>query len=248
MTELRDRVEFQQHSSTNTLTAVQGHPCYFSRMADNDSRAGTRYSTPQILEYVDHLHAAHDAGLTAAFDAPATEKMPAIQVGRSEGKLLELLLKLANARKVVEVGTLAGYSAIRMARALPADGKVWSIEFDPRHADVARKAIAVAGQTAKVDVLVGSGLDILPTLDTHGPFDAVFIDADKRNYDGYGRWAAKNLKRGGLLLGDNAYLFGKLLDQDPEAEAMRRFHEEAVKHFDTTCIPTPDGLLLGIKR
>ena len=217
-------------------------------MADNDSRAGTRYSTPQILAYVDRLHAPHDAGLTAAFDAPANEKMPAIQVGRSEGKLLELLLRIANAKKVVEVGTLAGYSAIRMARALPKDGKVWSIEFDPRHAEVARKAIAVAGQTAKVEVLVGAGLEVLPTLDGHGPFDAVFIDADKRSYDGYGRWAAKNLRPGGLLLGDNAYLFGKLLDADPEAEAMRRFHEEAAQAFDTTCIPTPDGLLLGIKR
>ncbi len=217
-------------------------------MADNDSRAGTRYSTPQILAYVDQLHAPHDAGLTAAFDAPANEKMPAIQVGRSEGKLLELLLRIANAKKVVEVGTLAGYSAIRMARALPKDGKVWSIEFDPRHAEVARKAVAAAGQTAKVEVLVGAGLEVLPTLNGHGPFDAVFIDADKRSYDGYGRWAAKNLRPGGLLLGDNAYLFGKLLDAEPEAEAMRRFHEEAAQAFDTTCIPTPDGLLLGIKR
>jgi len=149
---------------------------------------------------------------------------------------------------VVEVGTLAGYSAIRIARALPADGKLFTIELDPRHAEVARNAIAVAGQSATVEVLVGAGVDVLPTLEKHGPFDAVFIDADKRSYDAYGRWAAKNLRTGGLLLGDNAYLFGKLLDQDPEAEAMRRFHEEAVKAFDTTCIPTPDGLLLGIKR
>jgi caffeoyl-CoA O-methyltransferase len=217
-------------------------------MADTDSRAGSRYSTPQILDYVDRLHATHDSGLTAAFDAPGKEKMPAIQVGQSEGKFLELLLRISGAKKVVEVGTLAGYSAIRMARALPHDGKVWTIEFDPRHAEVARKAIAVAGQTAKVDVLVGAGLEVLPTLEKLGPFDAVFIDADKRNYDGYGRWAAKHLRTGGLLLGDNAYLFGKLLDLDPEAEAMRRFHEEAAVAFDTSCIPTPDGLLLGVKR
>ncbi len=217
-------------------------------MADNDSRAGTRYSTPQILEHLDLLHAPHDAGLTAAFDAPAKEQMPAIQVGRSEGKLVELLLRMVSAKKVVEVGTLAGYSAIRIARALPTGGKLWTIEFDPRHADVARKAIAAAGQSDKVEVLVGAGLDVLPSLATHGPFDAVFIDADKRNYDGYGRWAAQHLRRGGLLLGDNAYLFGRLLDDDTEAANMRRFHAEAAEAFDTTCIPTPDGLLLGLKR
>lgn len=229
------------------MTAIL-QPRYVNRMADNDSRAGSRYTTPQIIDYVDRLHATHDAGLTAAFEAPAKEMMPAIQVGKSEGKLLELLLRMAGAKKVVEVGTLAGYSAIRIARALPQDGKLWTIEFDPRHAEVARKAIAVAGQNGKVDVVVGAGLDILPTLEKHGPFDAVFIDADKGNYDGYGRWAAKNLRPGGLLLGDNAYFFGKLLDLHPEAEAMRRFHEEAAVAFDTTCVPTPDGLLLGIKR
>ena len=217
-------------------------------MADKDSRAGSRYATAAILEYVDRLHAPHDSGLSAAFEAPAKEKMPAIQLGRSEAKFLELLLRVAGAKKVVEVGTLAGYSAIRIARALPMDGKLWTIELDPRHAEVARNAIAIAGQTANVEVLLGSALDVLPSLEQHGPFDAVFIDADKRNYDGYGRWAAKHLRRGGLLLGDNAYLFGKLLEPDPEAEAMRRFHEEAAKDFDTTCLPTPDGLLLGIKR
>ena len=217
-------------------------------MADNDSRSGTRYGNPELLQWVDNLHAAHDAGLAAAFDAPSKEKMPAIQVGRSEGKFLELIVRLAQAKKVIEVGTLAGYSAIRLARGLPPDGKVWTIEFDPRHAEVARKAIAAAGESKRVEVLVGAGLEVLPTLERHGPFDVMFIDADKENYDGYGRWAAKHLHQGGLLLGDNAYLFGELMAKDARAVAMRRFHEEAAGAFDTTCIPTPDGLLLGIKR
>jgi predicted O-methyltransferase YrrM len=91
-------------------------------------------------------------------------------------------------------------------------------------------------------------VEVLERLSPEGPFDAVVIDADKANYDRYGRWARANLRRGGLLLGDNAYLFGRLLDQSPEAEAMRRFHEEAAESFDTVCVPTPDGLLLGIKR
>jgi len=99
-----------------------------------------------------------------------------------------------------------------------------------------------------VTVVEGAGLDVLPSLEKHGPFDAVFIDADKANYDAYGRWAARNLRKGGLLLGDNAFLFGRLLEKSSEAAAMRRFHEEAALLFDTVCIPTPDGLLLGVKR
>jgi caffeoyl-CoA O-methyltransferase len=173
--------------------------------------------------------------------------MPAIQVGPSEGKTLELLLKLAGAKKVVEVGTLAGYSAIRLARALPEDGHLFTIEYEPAHAAVARESIATAGLAGKVTILEGPALAVLSSLEEGGPFDAVFVDADKRNYDLYGRWAAKNLRRGGLLLGDNAYLFGRLLEDSDEAAAMRRFHEEAREHFDTVVVPTPDGLLVGVK-
>lgn len=217
-------------------------------MADSDSRAGSSYLTRAILDYLAATHAPHDAGLAQAFASPETRGLPAIQVGPSEGKMLGFLLRLAGAKKVVEVGTLAGYSAIHMARALPPEGHLWTIEFDPKHAEVARDNIAAAGLSDRVTVLQGAGLDVLPTLSQHGPFDAVFIDADKANYDAYGRWAAQNLRTGGLLLGDNAVYFGKLLEEADAAPAMRRFHEEATRHFDTVCIPTPDGLLLGIKR
>lgn len=216
-------------------------------MADNASRAGARYATKDISGYLDALHAPHDSGLAAAFTAPEREGMPAIQVGISDGKLVEMFVRLVGARKVVEIGTLAGYSAIRIARALPADGRLWTIEYDARHAEVARAALRAAGVAERVEVCVGRGVDVLPTLESHGPFDAVFIDADKESYDVYGRWAAKHLRSGGLLLGDNAYLFGELLGDAPRAHAMRRFHEEARASFDTVCIPTPDGLLLGVK-
>ena len=218
-------------------------------MADADSRAGSRYATPEIMRWLDSLHAPHDAGLEQAFQAPAQHGMPAIQVGASEGKFLNLLLRMISAKQVVEFGTLAGYSAIRMAQALPEQGHLWTLEFDPKHAAIARANIDAAGQGDKVTVLVGPALDALPSLGQLGPFDAVFIDADKGNYDHYGAWAAMVLRPGGLLLGDNAYYFGDLLDEKkPEAAAMRRFHEQAAKAFDTVCIPTPDGLLLGIKK
>jgi len=149
---------------------------------------------------------------------------------------------------VVEVGTLAGYSAIWIAKALPENGRLWTLEKDRRHAEVARESLRQAGVADRVEVLVGDAVDLLPGLATHGPFDAVFVDADKGRYDRYGRWAAKNLRPGGLLIGDNAYYFGKLLDESEEASAMRRFHEEAARHFDSVCLPTPDGLLVGMRR
>jgi caffeoyl-CoA O-methyltransferase len=214
-------------------------------MADNDSRAGARYDSRDIIDYVTRVHAAHDVALAHAFATPAF--MPAIQLGQSEGRLLQLLIKLARAEKVVEVGTLAGYSAIHIARALPSQGRLWSVEYEPKHAEVARANLAAAGLT-NVDVVVGAGRDVLPTIEHHGPFDAVFIDADKANYDHYGRWAIANLRPGGIVIGDNAYYFGDLLADSPSATAMRAFHELVAAACDSVCIPTPDGLVLGLKR
>ncbi len=217
-------------------------------MADPSSRSGARYATPEVLEYVNRVHAPHDVGLQQAFDAPQSSGVPAIQVGTSEGRTLQLLLRLIGARRVVEIGTLVGYSAIWIARALPKDGRLISLEKDPRHAEIARANLVAAGVGAQVDVRVGEAVQLLDALEGEGPFDAVFIDADKISYDQYGRFAARSVRKGGLLLGDNAYLFGRLCDDDLEGQAMRRFHEEAAVAFETVCLPTPDGLLLGIKR
>jgi caffeoyl-CoA O-methyltransferase len=215
-------------------------------MADQDSRAGTRYTAPALLDYTARVHAAHDAALAQAFTVP--EGIPAIQVGPSEGKLLELLARMVGATKIVEVGTLVGYSAIHLARALPAGGKLWSVEFEARHAEVARQNLARAGLAERATVLVGAGRDVLPTLVSHGPFDVVFVDADKDNYDFYGTWALANLRPGGLVIGDNAYLFGELMDDSDRGRVMRAFHESVAAACDSVCIPTPDGLVVGIKR
>jgi caffeoyl-CoA O-methyltransferase len=217
-------------------------------MADQSSRAGQRYVDPAILEYVERVHASHDPALRRAFDAPAGANMPAIQVSSSEGKLLGLLLRMIGARRVVEVGTLAGYSAIRMARALPDDGKLYTLELEQHHADVARANIEAAGLADRIEVRVGPALEMLPQLAPLGPFDAVFLDADKQGYPEYARWAAANLRRGGLLLADNSYFFGQLMADDAAAAAMRRFHESVPADFDSTCVPTPDGLVVGIRR
>jgi caffeoyl-CoA O-methyltransferase len=215
-------------------------------MADDDSRAGVRYTTAPILDYTQRIHAAHDPALARAFSVP--EGIPRIQVGPSEGKLLELLLRLVDAKRVVELGTLVGYSAIHMARVLGPGGHLWSVEYEQRHADVARANIAAAGLSDRVTVVVGPGVDVLPTLVEHGPFDAVFIDADKESYAEYGRWAIANLRTGGLVLGDNAYLFGELMNDSERATSMRAFHELVAAACDSVCAQTPDGLVIGIKR
>jgi caffeoyl-CoA O-methyltransferase len=217
-------------------------------MADDDSRQGVRYADAAIVAWVDGLHARLDPALKLAFEAPTSLGLPAIQVGPSEGRLLGLFCQLAGVKKAVEVGTLAGFSALHIARALPADGHLWTIEIEPAHAAAAEVNLAAAGLSGRATVVLGSGQEALPGLEAHGPFDLVFIDADKEGYDFYGRWAARNLRPGGLLIADNAYLFGHLLDDSPVAAAVRRLHEEAALAFDTVCIPTPDGLLLGIKK
>jgi caffeoyl-CoA O-methyltransferase len=217
-------------------------------MADAASRSGTTYASTEVVDWLNECHAPHDAALANAFEAPAKHGMPTIMVNPSEAKLLQLLLTMIGAERVVEIGTLAGYSTIRLARALPADGHVWTCEFDPRHAEVARASFVAAGLADKITVLVGDARATLGSLEAHGPFDAVFVDADKENYDFYGRWAARHVRKGGLLIGDNSFFFGELLGDQPGAVAVRRFHEEAREHFETVNVPTPDGMLLGVRR
>ena len=216
-------------------------------MADQASRAGERYATPQILDYAASAHHPSDRGLERAFGAPARYGMPEIQLGPAEGRLLELLLRLINATKVVEIGTLAGYSALWMARALPPGGHLWTIESDPKHAGVAAEVVGEAGLGDRVTVIRDDATEVLPKLCDSGPFCAVFLDADKGRYDLYGRWATENLRTGGLLIGDNAYLFGRLLDDGEDAKAMRRFHEEMASSYRSVCVPTPDGLAVGVR-
>ena len=217
-------------------------------MGDQDSRAGQSYATKAISDYCDQTHVPRDSGLLRAFNGPQTHALPDIMVGLSEARFLELLIMLTKPKKVVEVGTLAGFSALAMARALPPEGRIWTIENEPKHASVARTNIEAAGYTDRIDVVLGDAESALSQLEVEGPFDLVFLDADKERYDVYQSWAAEHLRTGGLLLADNAYYFGHLLDQNDDAAAVRRMHERTAASFDSVCLPTPDGLVLGIKR
>ena len=168
-------------------------------MADHDSRSGIRYADPRIVEWLNARHAPLDSPLKQAFYSPDKYGLPAIMVGASEGKFIELLMSFIGVSKVVEVGTLAGFSAIHIARSMRPGGHLWTIENEPRHKDIALANLAAAGVADRVTVVLGDGPDVLKSLESNGPFDAVFIDADKERYDVYGRWAATHVRPGGLL-------------------------------------------------
>jgi len=166
-----------------------------------------------------------DPVLDAALADSQAGGLPAINVAPNQGKLLMLLAQTAGARRILEIGTLGGYSTIWLARALPADGRLTTLEYAPKHAGVARSNIARAGFAAQVEVKVGAAIDILPTLE--GPFDFIFIDADKAGYPDYFRWAVKLSRPGAVIVTDNMVRAGKILDpqRDEMAEGVRQMME-----------------------
>ncbi|HEX8728411.1 MAG TPA: O-methyltransferase [Ktedonobacterales bacterium] len=167
-----------------------------------------------VDHYFDGLFAPPDPALDAAIKATSDAGMPLINVAANQGKLLQLLARMVGARKILEVGTLGGYSAIWMARALPPDGRLITLEVNPTHADIARANIARAGLADKVEVRLGSAHDSLPQLAEQGagPFDLVFIDADKASTSAYLTWALRLTKPGSLILIDNVVRNGAVAD------------------------------------
>jgi predicted O-methyltransferase YrrM len=169
-----------------------------------------------------------DEALRGAVEAAEAAGLPSIQVSPPQGKLLQLLVRLVGARKILEFGTLGGYSSILMARALPADGRLITLEAKPEYAEVARRSIERAGVGDKVEVRVGPALEALPGLEDEGTFDLVFIDADKVNTPNYFAWALDRTRPGGLIIADNVVRGGTLADaSDPDeaTQAQRRLHE-----------------------
>ncbi len=168
-----------------------------------------------------------DPALEATLEASREAGLPDIAVSPTQGKLLNLLARVQGARNILEIGTLGGYSTLWMAKALPPGGRLVTLEADPRHAEVARANLARAGYGNRVQVRVGAALGTLPELEHEGagPFDLVFIDADKRSNPEYFAWALKLSRRGGLIIVDNVVRGGKVLDaasEDPDVQGVRR--------------------------
>src|SRR5581483_11684030 len=169
-----------------------------------------------VDRYFEDLLAPADAKLEAALAANQAAELPAIDVSPLQGKFLHLLVQLTQARRVLEIGTLGGYSTIWIARALPEGGRIVTLEFNPKHAEVARKNLEHAGLLDRVDIRVGRALDSLPVLESSGagPFDLVFVDADKRSNPPYLEWALKLSRPGSLIFVDNVVRDGKVVDAD----------------------------------
>jgi predicted O-methyltransferase YrrM len=167
-----------------------------------------------VDEYIDGLLIGQDEALDHALEASDKAGLPQINISASQGKFLHLVARVHGARKILEFGTLAGYSTIWLARALPADGKLITLEADPHHAEVAVGNIAAAGLADRVEVKVGKALDTLPTLTGEGPFDLFFIDADKVNNPAYVRWALAHSRPGSVIIIDNVVRSGLVLDAD----------------------------------
>ncbi len=197
-----------------------------------------------------------EPALDAALAANAAAGLPEIDVSPAQGKLLHLLARMVGARRILEIGTLGGYSTIWLARALPPDGRLVTLEYAPAHAAVARANIARAGLGDRVEIRVGAALDSLPGLEPLAPFDFVFIDADKANNDAYLDWALRLTRRGSVIVCDNVVRVGRVADAasaDPAILGARRFFERlgAEPRLTATAVQTVgakgwDGFAIAI--
>ena len=211
-----------------------------------------------VDRYITDLLVRPDPALNAALASSTAAGLPAINVSPPQGKLLQLLARAQGARKILEIGTLGGYSTIWLARALPAGGRLITLEADPKHADVARANIARAGLAGVVEVRLGRGIDTLPHLveEKLGPFDLIFIDADKPGYPDYLPWALKLSRAGTLIIADNVVRKGAVADassSDPNVQGVRRYNElvAAEPRLSATAIQTVgskgyDGLTIAL--
>jgi predicted O-methyltransferase YrrM len=178
-----------------------------------------------------------DPVLDAALEASAKAGLPSIAVSPNQGKLLQMLAQITDAKAILEIGTLGGYSTIWLARGMRSGGRLITLEVDPAHADVAKKNLERAGLGSVVEVRVGSALETLPRIQAegHGPFDLIFIDADKANIPTYFDWAVKMSRPGALIIVDNVVRDGEVIDAksaDASVRGVRRFVEMLGKRTD----------------
>lgn len=184
----------------------------------------------RVDDYISEAILGPDPVLEQALAASDAAGLPAIAVSPAQGRLLALFVQMTGARRILEIGTLGGYSGICMARALPEDGRLVTLEFDPAHAAVARANFAAAGVSERITLLEGAALDTLPKLlaDGEGPFDLIFVDADKPNNPNYLEWALKLSRPGTLMVWDNVIRDGAVADaesEDPRIQATRRLFD-----------------------
>jgi caffeoyl-CoA O-methyltransferase len=210
---------------------------------------------PQIATYVERLFVPEDPILAEIRVRSAAAGLPEIQVGKLDGRLLELLVRAMGAQRAVEIGTLGGYSGVCIARGMGKGGVLHTFELSEVNAGVARESFKRAGVDSQVRIHVGPAIEGLPGISADGPYDVCFIDADKVGYPAYLGWAADNLRLGGVVLGDNAFAWGHLPEENPTGDeapgvrALQTFSQSLAKseRFRASIIPTAEGLAFGVK-
>jgi caffeoyl-CoA O-methyltransferase len=208
-----------------------------------------------LAAWAEEVYAPEDEVLREIRERSAAAGLPRIEVGRMDGLHLEVIARACRARLAVEIGTLGGYSGVCLLRGMGAGAVLHTIEREARHAEVARASFERAGVSAGVRLHVGSAAERLRELAREGPFDLVFVDADKLGYPDYLAWAEDHLRVGGVLLADNTFGFGHVHEERPAGEsaeamaALRRFSERLARggRFRATMLPTAEGLSLGVK-
>ena len=211
-------------------------------------------SDPRLAEYVLRVFGDEDEVLSGVRERQAKAGMPDIAVSALDGLTLEVLARGFGAKKAVEIGTLGGYSGVRILRGMGDGGFLHTFEFDAKHAAVAEETFRLAGVAERVKIHLGAAADHLAEIEAEAPFDLVFIDADKVSYPLYLAWAGRHLKVGGAVLGDNAFLFGRVPDEATgehaqSIRAMQSFNDALARggRFKATMLPTGEGLAVGVR-
>ncbi len=211
---------------------------------------------PKLMRYVDETFRPEDPVLAEIRERAARLGFRPIQVGKADALHLEVLTRAIGACKAVEIGTLAGYSGVAIARGLAPGGKLYTFENDLAHSVAARESFEKAGLADRVEIFQGDATRRLNEINPLGPFDLVFIDADKVSYPAYLAWASEHLRVGGVVLGDNTFGWGMIADTDFEdpaderaIQALREFNRELAQggRFRSTLLPTGEGLTIGVK-
>lgn len=210
---------------------------------------------PALAAWAARVYAPEDEVLREIRERSAAAGLPSIQVGAFDGLHLEVLARACRARRAVEIGTLGGYSGVCLLRGMGEGGFLHTFELEARRAEVARESFARAGLEARVRLHVGPAAERLRDVEADGPFDLVFVDADKLGYPAYLAWAEEHLRDGGVLLADNTFGFGHVHEERPAGEsaeamaALRAFSDRLARggRFRATMLPTAEGLSLGVK-
>ncbi len=214
-----------------------------------------RVSTPQE-KYVNDLFGIQDRDLEMAREEMNRRDLDFMSISAAEGRILQFLIRGFKIRRVVEVGTLFGYSALCMAKALPSDGHIWTLEKNPENHAIANSIFQKSSVKEKITSLCGDAVDLLASLEKDGPFDLVFIDANKGGYVEYLNWAEANTRSGGLIVGDNTFLFGALWgetrDRDigpNQIKVMNEFNTRLSDpaKYNSILIPTTEGMTVAQK-